>query len=279
MATKLDGLFTPGGRLVMGSLTEKGDKDYDGKPVPDEKQRYFFGVAVPKSAPGVMEIINAIWTMAATDYAQVPLVMNQINQGMGARDFAWKIQDGDVPQYDTKTGQPKATPDYIKGCFIFKFSTMFEIGACDANGVEINRADIKNGDYVDVMFNSAVNGKVDSTAGIYLNPVAIRRLGFGEPIATGVKASTAFAGRAVAMPAGATVMPTAAGATPPAGGMGGMPGNGAVQGQTGMAVAGGTAMPGMPGAVQQNQTASPSNVQPHTAILNGPVGGGMPGMR
>ena len=52
MATKLDGLFTPGGRLVMGSLTEKDDKDYDGKAIPDEKQRYFFGVAVPKDAPG-----------------------------------------------------------------------------------------------------------------------------------------------------------------------------------------------------------------------------------
>ena len=68
MATKLDGLFTPGGRLVMGSLTEKDDKDYDGKAIPDEKQRYFFGVAVPKDAPGVMELINGILVMAATEW-------------------------------------------------------------------------------------------------------------------------------------------------------------------------------------------------------------------
>lgn len=268
MATKLDGLFTPGGRLVMGSLTEQDDKDFDGKPVPADKRRYFFGVAVPKTAPGVMELINQLWQMAATDYAQVPLVMAQINQGLAARDFAWKVQDGDVVTYDKKTGQPRPTPEYLVGCFIFKFSTQFEIGACDMNGTELNRADIKKGDYVDVMFNSQVNGKMDDTAGIYLNPVAIRRLGYGEAIATGVNAATAFAGRAAAMPAGATAMPTAAGAVPPAGGM---PGNSAPVGMppasVGMPVNAGAGMP----------TASVGNtpVTPHTDILRG---GGMPGM-
>lgn len=274
MATKLDGLFTPGGRLVMGSLTEKDDKDYDGKAIPDEKQRYFFGVAVPKDAPGVMDLINSIWVMAATDYASVPLVMNQINQGLAAKDFAWKIQDGDIPTYDKKTGQLKTTPDYILGCYIFKFSTQFEFDACDANGVQIARGDIKNGDYVDVMFNSSVNGKMDDTAGIYLNPLAIRRLGFGKAIVSGVSASQAFAGRVAVAPAGATTMPTASGAMPGAS----MPGNGAAQGQPQMGVAAGMPGAGMPGAGQTGQTVSPTNVQPHTGILNGPVGGGMPGM-
>lgn len=276
MATKLDGQFIPGGRLVMGSLTEKDDKDYDGKAIPDEKQRYFFGVAVPKDAPGVTELINAIWTMAATDYASVPLVMNQINQGLAAKDFAWKIQDGDVPTYDKKTGQVRQTPDYLLGCYIFKFSTQFEFDACDNNGVQIVRGDIKVGDYVDVMFNTSVNGKMDDTAGIYLNPLAIRRLGFGKAIVTGVSAAQAFAGRAAVAPAGATTMPTASGAMPGAS----MPGagNGAqVQQQTGPA--GGMPGAGMPGAGQQTQTVSHTSVQPHTGILNGPVGGGMPGMR
>lgn len=272
MATKLDGLFTPGGRLVMGSLTEKGDKDYEDKPIPEDKQRYFFGVAVPKDAPGVSELINSLWFMAATDYAQVPLVMNQINLGLAAKDFAWKIQDGDAPIYDKKTGQLKTTPEYLLGCYIFKFSTQFEFDACDNNGVQIARSDIKNGDYVDVMFNSSVNGKIDDNAGIYLNPLAIRRLGFGKAIATGVSAAQAFAGRAAVAPAGATTMPTASGAMPGAS----MPGNGVAQGQPQMGVAAGMPGAGMPGAGQIGQTASPTN--PHTAILNGPVGGGMPGM-
>lgn len=276
MATKLDNLQTPGGRLVMGSLTKKGEKDINDVIIPPEKRMYFFGLAVPKTTPGLMEQINALWTMAATDYAQVPLVMNQINMGLAAPDFSWKIQDGDVVTYDDK-GQPRAIPDYLKGCFIFKFSTMFEIGACDFNGVDINRADIKIGDYADVVFNSSVNGKMDKTAGIYLNPVAIRRLGYGEAIGGGAPASAVFSGRAAVMPVGATQMPTAAGATP----MAGMPGAGnvgaPVQPQMGHA-----GMPGsMPGSVQpaMGQTASLGNVQPHTAILQGPVaGGGMPGM-
>lgn len=269
MTTKLDGQFTPGGRLVMGSLTEKDDKDFDGKVIPEDSRRYFFGVAVPKDAPGVMELINALWQMAATDYAQVPLVMNQINQGLAAKDFAWKVQDGDVVTYDKKTGQPRPTPDYLKNCLIFKFSTQFEIDACDLNGNQINRADIKRGDYVDIMFNAVVNGKMDDTAGIYLNPVAIRRLGYGDPIASGVSASQAFAGRQ-ATPMG-TSMPTAAGATPPP--QSGMPGNGQPA-QVPTQPAPAVGMPGMGGA--SRPTASPS--EPHTAILQGPSGGGMPGM-
>jgi hypothetical protein len=278
MATKLDNLQTPGGRLVMGSLNTKSAKDHEGKAIAPEDQRYFFGLAVPKSTPGLMELINSIWKMAATDYANVPLVMGQINQGLAARDFSWKIQDGDVVTYDKKTGQPRPIPEYFKGCYIIKFSTNFEVSCCDFNGNDINRADIKTGDYADVIFNAVINGKMDDTAGIYLNPVAVRRLGFGEAITTGVSASQAFAGRAATMPVGASQMPTAAGATPPAGmgmppaGMG-MPGNG-VPAQAPMGYA--AAPTGMPAAMPS--TASPSNTVPHTGILAGPQGGGMPGM-
>lgn len=273
MATKLDGQQTPGGRLVQGSLTEKGDKDHEGKLIPVEDRRYFFGVAVPKNAPGVSELINALWVMAATDYANVPLVMGQLNQGLAARDFSWKVQDGDVVTYDKKTGQPRAIPDHLKGCFIFKFSTNFEVSCCDFNGNDINRADIKRGDYVDVIFNAVVNGKMDDTAGIYLNPVAVRRLGFGEAIASGISASQAFAGKAAVMPVGATQMPTAAGATPPAG----MPMGNGTGAPAGMPMGNAAAQPqGMPSAT--TQTVSPSNTVPHTGILTGPQGGGMPGM-
>ena len=272
MATKLDNQFTPGGRLIMGSLTEKQTKDFDGKLIPEEKQRYFFGVAVPKDAPGIKEIINALWQMAATDYAQVPLVMAQINLGLDAKDFAWKVSDGDAQTYDKKTGQLRTIPDYMKGCYVFKFATNFEVSACDVNGNDINRADIKNGDYVDVMFNATTNGKMDDMAGIYLNPNAIRRLGYGDPISTGMSASQAFANRAASVPAGATAMPTAGGATPPPAAAAG---NGA-QGQMPSASAG-----GMPGAGTSGAAPSTPTASPHTDILNGPGGGGgggMPGM-
>lgn len=287
--TKLDNLFTPGGRLVMGSLTEKATTDQDNKPIPPEKQAYFFGVAVPKSAPGANELIGRLWQMAATDYAQAPLVMAQINMGLAAKDFSWKIQDGDLPVYDKATGAAKAMPDYLKGCWIFKFKTQFEISACDNAGIDIARKDIKKGDYVDVMFSTQINGKFDDTAGIYLNPNAIRRLGFGEAIASGVVASQAFKGQAASLPPGATVMPTAAGALPGAGMLPGAPPAGGMPGvqppvvgyplagtPTGFAPAptapvAASGMPGMPGVLPPTASPSSPGAPPYPAILTPPA--------
>ena len=225
--TKLENLLTPGGRLISGSLTKKGDKDSKGVPIPVEKQAYWFAVAVPKTAPGVDTLIGQLWQLAATDYAQYPLVMQQINLGLAATAFSWKIDDGDVPQIDQKTGQYRPLSEHRKGCYIFGFRTMFEFGACDDKGIDIDRGSIKVGDYVDVMFNSTTNGNIDGTAGIYLNVQAIRRLGFGDSIGQEVKASSAFAGVAAVLPPGASVMPQAGSPMPgmgvPAPAMGGMP--------------------------------------------------------
>lgn len=208
-------LQLPPGRLIMGSVNTKDPTDYEGKPIPVDQQRYFFGIACPKSDPQTEQMWATIYQMAATEYAGVPLVMAQIQQGLAAKDFSWKIQDGDVPTYDKKTGQLREIPDYMKGCLIFKFSTLFEFGACDVDGRDINLADIKRGDYVDVVFDAAVNGKNDDTAGIYLNPRAIRRLGYGDAITGRASASAVFAGRAAQVPAGASAIPTAGGAVPP----------------------------------------------------------------
>lgn len=212
----LDGLYTPGSRLVMGSLTERVTKDAKGQPIPPEKQPIFFGIATPKSDPASGELVNTLYNMAVGHYNQMPLVMNQINMGLAAPDFAWKIDDGDVAKADPRTGRLRDIPDYMRGCYIFKFSTLFDFGACNFDGVDINRADIKRGDFVDVKFNSSPNGNVDDTAGIYLNPIAIRLLGYGDAIAGGITASNAFADRGAARPVGASEMPTSGGATPPA---------------------------------------------------------------
>ena len=217
--TKLENLWSGAGRLVQGSLTEKDSRDHLGQPIPPEKQRYFFGVAIPKSDPNFANLWGQIYTMAATDYANVPLVMAQIQQGLQARDFAWKIQDGDAPTYDQRTGQLRPVPEYMAGCWILKFSTQFEVNCCDANNIDISRADIKKGDYVDVIFSSSVNEKNDATAGIYLNPVAVRRLGFGAAIGGGAPASSVFGSAPGAqLPPGASAIPTAGGPPPmPAG--------------------------------------------------------------
>lgn len=212
MATKLDGLYSGPGRLVMGSLTTKGDKDHTGQPIPVADQRYFFGVAVRKDDPHFGALWQKLYTMAATDYGHAPMVMQQIQMGLNARDFSWKIDDGDVPKVDTKTGQLRPIPEYAKGCFILKFSSSFETNCCDEQNRDITRESIKRGDYVDVVFSSQINGKMDTQAGIYFNPTAVRRIAFGEAIATGVSAQQAFGGMPPAVaPPGSSPVPVASG--------------------------------------------------------------------
>ena len=257
----LTNLFTPGGRFVSGDLDKKQDKDYENKPVAPEEQEYYFAVAVEKNQPGASELLAQLHALATQAYQQAPHLMAQVNMGLAATGFSWKIEDGDIPKVDTTTGQPKKIPEYIKGCYVFKFRTKYEFGACDLNGTNINRNDIKRGDYVDVMFTAAPNGRYDGNAGIILYPNAIRRLGFGEAISGTVDASTAFGSHQANVPMGATAAPTAAGATPPAGGMmGGQAGNG---------------MPAATmGAPAHNQTTAqqfdPNTGQP---IMGNPAGG------
>lgn len=306
MATRLDGLLTPGGRLVMGSLTNKNDKDYDGRPIPADDQRYFYALAVPKNDPAVQALVGQLYQLAVTDFGGAPVVMSQINQGLAARDFSWKISDGDVPTVNRKTGQPNDIPDHIAGNYIFKFTSKFEIDACNAQGQQIGLGDIKVGDYCDILFNATTNGQFNDKAGIYLNPTHIRLLGYGNAITQRVSAADAFSAHKAVVPAGASSMPQATGGMPGAVGNGaatvaqGMPqhgmGNAAIvaPGVSGMPVPGASAdpthalaqtnqvsaagLPGMPGAGQG--AAQAPTASPHHGILNGPAGngGGMPGM-
>ena len=262
----LTNLFTPGARFVSGDLEKKQDKDYENKPIPPEEQEYYFAVAVGKDQPGVGELLSQLHGLATQAYQQAPQLLAQVNMGLAATGFSWKIEDGDIAKIDTTTGQPKKIPEYIQGCYVFKFRTKYEFGACDVNGNNINRADIKRGDYVDVMFTASPNGRYDANAGIILYPNAVRRLGFGEAIAGAVDASQAFSGHQANIPVGATAAPTANGAMPPA------------QGQMGNA--------GMPAATGQGHQSAPpagaqqpmpqAGVDPMQQQGNPQYGGGMP---
>jgi hypothetical protein len=284
----LSNLYTPGGRFVTGDLVRKGDKDYDGRPIPPEEQEYFFGVAVPKTDPGVNDLLGQLFQLASAHYGSNAAISAQIQQGLTAPGFSWKVQDGDAPVPDNRTGQMKETPEYYKGCYIFKFKTKYEFGACDEQNIEMGRDQIKRGDYVDVMFSATPNGRVDGNAGIILYPNAIRRLGYGEAIISGVAASDAFANRAAVAPPGATSMPQASGQMPsaPQAAPAGMPTANPMNAPTATMPtpqSGQPAPAGMPtvgAAPQASPTASPSDagVAPHNGILAGPPSGGMPGV-
>lgn len=279
---KLSGLGTPGGRFISGSLTEKNAKDYDGNNIPSDQQAYYMAVAVDKGRPGLSELLGAIKNHAETSYAQVPLVLNNIKLGVGSQGFSWKIEDGDVPRKDEKTGEDKPIPDYCQNKVIFKFTSLYDIGCCDINGNNIDPSEIKKGDYVDVMFTIQANGRVDGNAGLKSYANAVRFLGHGEAIGGSKPANEQFANKAVDIPEGAQQSPISPNEQ--------QAGMGVQQAAGGPLMASGTAnqaqtqqtqQAGMTQQAQQGMaTTSPTNdpaqagVNPHIGILG--TGGGIP---
>jgi hypothetical protein len=284
------------GRFISGSLTEKRTKDHNNRALPEDKQRYEFGIAFSKTDPDMARLfgefnayISQVW---AADQQKLAALQNWFSTMQGV---PMKISDGDAPSKQGKVNENAA------GCFVFWFSSSYPVKCCDPANQEIDAASIKRGYYVQVAGNIADNGlawQADGKgAGIYMNPNVIRLIGEGDEIVGGIDPATAFGGTAApaqlppgARPLGANVglpgtQPTAPAAVP------GMPGATPAPVQTAPVSAG---MPGSPTPqpVAPQPTASPSSVvpgqpaaaapAPHTQILNTPVPGqpvvpGMPG--
>jgi hypothetical protein len=219
---------TPVGRLVEGSLTHPSTVDMYGKP--RAKPEFFFGIAVRKDEPSLPGLFGQIYNHAHAGYQQHPYVqqrmltpvnphdpnaMRYISIGMKGIQFAWKIGDGDQPN-DRGVLNPDA-----KGCWIWRFKSTYAPNTVDRNNVKIDPASIKLGAFVDVAFSTSVNGKVDHTAGLYMNPVFVRFIAFGQEIDKGISAEEAFRNAAVPahLPPGASLTPIA-----PAGSPGMVPG-------------------------------------------------------
>lgn len=178
----------PAGRLVRGSLTDIQTKDHKNNPLPPEKHHYWIAIACPKSDPATIQVWNELWQHTAQHYGQVAGsagVMQQINLGLAATAFAWKIDDGDT---DAKWSQR----DGCKGCLIFQMSTTFPIACFDNANAQLDPAAIKLGDHVDAYVSAAINGETGSTAGIFINPRGIRWLGTGPRIHVGPDANAMF---------------------------------------------------------------------------------------
>lgn len=207
--------------LVKPSLT-----DMNGKPRP--KPQYFFRVAIPKTTPGINEQLIQIAHFAHQAYAQYPFIQARIlppaapghpqyySIGRKGMQFAFKIDDGDVPNQRGKIGEGYA------GCWIFNFATTLPLRCINRENVAIGPENFRLGCFVDVAFGVEPNGKLDHTAGIYLNPNFVRLLGYGQEIQRGPTADEAFANAPAQLPPGASMTPLAPGGAP--GGFPGQPG-------------------------------------------------------
>ena len=214
-------LISPVGRIIWGSVSELNTRDITGKPEPDvEKHAYTFGLAIRKNETGVDSLLQAFYQQAVAGYPNNQMMANRIAQewqsGFAGVAFRFKVKDGDKPLQ--RTGKPD---DNARGCWVISCKTKIPIKCANTQNVEIDPKTVERGYFVDVALSIAVNEKTDNTAGLYVNPMVVRLLAFGEKIMGGISIEDAFAGHAAP-----TQLPPGASATPvaPAGGIPGLPG-------------------------------------------------------
>jgi hypothetical protein len=253
---------SPVGRLISGDPWTKQTTDQNNRPIPEEKQSYWFAVAIEKNAPGMNEMLGLMFKAAQAGYANAPHIMAQINAGLAATAFSWKVVDGDEMRANPTSGQQELRWKHGAGCWIAKFSTTLPIASAKYHGAVPTYCDpseIKRGYYVNVPFSTSANGNQDHTAGVYLNPETICLVGYGPEIVGGRTLEQQLgAGPGAYMPAGMTKTPQA-----PGGGPAPQPQPGPAQG-------------GMPGGAPQYQP-QPGPAQHQPQHQPGPAQGGMPG--
>lgn len=201
--------LTPTGRIVQGSMSNPNTTEYKSnvpltyKTGPNAGQprvEYYFGLAIPKTDPGLQELMQKLGQAAAEGW---PGGEN------GVAGFSWKIIDGDGVDGG---GKAYADREGHAGCTILKFTGSFAPKCFRAAGVgqwlEVQPETIKTGDYVRVS-GSAEGNKNAANPGIYMNYDQIEHMAAGVEIVSGPTAAEAFATPAAALPAGATALPAA----------------------------------------------------------------------
>jgi hypothetical protein len=271
---------SPVGRIISGDPWTKQTTDQNNRPIPEEKQSFWFAVAIEKNAPGMNEMLGLMFKAAQAGYSNAPHIMAQINAGLAATAFSWKVVDGDEMRANSTTGQQELRWKHGAGCWVVKFSTTLQIASAKYQGAVPTYCDpseIKRGYYVTVPFSTSANGNMDHTAGVYLNPQTICLVGYGPEIVGGPTLEQQLgAGPGAYMPAGMSQTPQAPGGAPaqhqpqPGPAQGGMPG-GAPQQQPQYG--------GMPGGAPQQQPQYGGYMTGAGAAQHqpGPAQGGMPG--
>lgn len=192
MAEPLQFFTNTVGRLVSGSITQKRVKDNDGRPIPEDEQRYEFGIAFEKRAIWDEILVGKFHPYLMSALASDPNGLQRVNawfQNPGAKGiFSMKIGDGDAPNSKGRVNE------HTKGCFVF-YCNAIEPRACVVGtNADIDPAEIKLGYYVQLAGNIKPNDEPGDRAGIYLNGNILRLVAEGDVIVAGIDAETAFGG-------------------------------------------------------------------------------------
>ena len=213
----MDILF-PVGRMIGGSVHKPQPKlDNNGDPQLDHqgqpKVSFSFGVAFPKAGEahwGHTEWGQKILQEAATAYPNM----------YRSPSFSWKIQDGDSTIPNRKGNAPVNQEGY-PGNWVVWFNQSWAPKLCDAKGFQLDNAEkISAGNYIQPYASVKGNGvesKPAQTPGVYINPLAVAFIGFGEPIMSFDVDTTAVGFGQAPMPAGVSATPI--GMSAPAAGM------------------------------------------------------------
>lgn len=205
MATNI---LTPVGRLVQGDCFTPQEKDNEGRPLRNQSgepaKRWFIGVAIPKTDPGVGQLWQTIVSEARAGFP----AMFDASGNCTRRDFAFKMIDGDGVD---NQGKPYGDREGFAGCWIFKFASGFAPKCFTAGGASaiVDPNSIKRGYYVRVAGSVSPNGS-QTKPGVYLNLNMVELVAYGEEIVSGPDAAAVFGGAPVAqLPPGATTTPPA----------------------------------------------------------------------
>lgn len=239
---------TPVGRLVLGNPFEPQTKNAEGQPLtiksgPNAGQprvSYFVGIAIPKTDPGVGELLQRIHTTARDGFPQLfDAASNCIYPG-----FAFKYIDGDSTTPNRK-GKVPAQREGFAGCWVLQLSSGFAPDCYDSNNQKLtDPQSIKRGYYVRANMSVVANGS-QNQPGVFLNFNMLQLCAYGEEIVSGPDPDAAFGADKPALPQGASATPLAPAAAPPV-------------------------APGQ--APATSAPAAPAGVQPHPGFVTGAAG-------
>lgn len=229
---------TPIGRIVQGNpLVENIQYDDNNQPKINKQgqvtKSWYLNVAFDKANPETLQMIEAIYRQAATEYPNLfpygyQPQANPGNPGAGQppihaggcirQDFAYKIKDGDG--FDAN-GKPHSAKEGWKGCYILQIAT-YAGQPKVVNGLQGNNLitevgsgpnHIKTGDFVRVGLDVKSNGwkgDAQSKPGMYVNPTVVQLVGYGDLIQGGPDPDQVFAQQTAYIPQGMSTTPTAA---------------------------------------------------------------------